>query len=219
MGAWNSGGPVQGVVHRVAFGEAAERLLDLAYGPSVTSVSSSRTRTVVASRVGRAHCLPRARLLLRPHGRGAVLLVRGVALLVRERRPRVLVRVDQSDVLRRLLVVACTPLDERRAPFSTLRQHPLQEEPRARLVERLVEVPARALHARRAAGSAEQRWRSRAVSSTQSSNRSKPRSVIPDAARVAVVDEDRRAAGLVVDVRRARRCPSGRTSPRAGGAR
>ncbi len=47
-----------------------------------------------------------------------------------------------------------------------------------------------------------QRCRRRVVSSTQSSKRSKPRSVMPDAARVAVVDEDRRAAGLVVDVRR-----------------
>ncbi len=47
-----------------------------------------------------------------------------------------------------------------------------------------------------------QRCRRRAVSSTQSRKRSKPRSVIPTPAGMAVVDEDRRAPGLVVDVGR-----------------
>src|SRR5437868_185707 len=41
-----------------------------------------------------------------------------------------------------------------------------------------------------------------------------------DAARVSVVDEDRRRSGVEVEVRReAARCPSGRTSPREAGAR
>ena len=93
--------------------------------------------------------------------------------------------------------------DDARAGIDTTREHALEERPRAGLVERLVEVAAlRALDARGAARGAraalEQRDRVldpvlEAVEAALGD---------PDAARVAVVDEDRRAAGLVVDVRR-----------------
>src|SRR4029079_17064035 len=83
------------------------------------------------------------------------------------------------------------------------REQPPQQRQRARLVEEVVQVAAfRALHARRAAGLA------RAALE-------QPRRVLdpaldpleaalgdPDPAGVAVVDEDRRPAGLRMDVRR-----------------
>ena len=96
------------------------------------------------------------------------------------------------------------PCDERCAPKST-RYASMRSRSAARpcLVERLVEVPAlRALDARRAPG--------RARAALQQAGRVldpvleaiEPALGDPDAAGVAVVDEDRRAAGLVVEVRR-----------------
>src|SRR6478672_11304881 len=82
-------------------------------------------------------------------------------------------------------------------------QHPVEERERPGLVERLVQVPAlRALDARRAAALA---WA--ATEQLRGVGRPALEHVEAalgdaDAAGVAVVDEDRRAAGLEVEVRR-----------------
>ena len=107
-----------------------------------------------------------------------------------------------------------------RAAGTACGAHHRPQEPRGGgLVERLVEVAAlRRLHAGRAAALAAcTRPRSRAASATRSSKRSTPRRGEPDAAGVAVVDEDRRR-GRSADggSSTGRRCPSGRTSRSSG---
>jgi hypothetical protein len=97
-------------------------------------------------------------------------------------------------------------------------EHPPQECQGAGLVERLVQVAAlRALHAggtAALAGAAGEQLRG--VLGPPVEGLETPLGDA-DAARVAVVDEDRRPPGLEVEGwSRARRCPSGRTSPSSG---
>ena len=102
LGAGDARGPVERLVHRVALEdeEAAERLLHLgvrAVGHERLVVADANRRRVARRRelvpAGEHACC------LRVACERAVALVPGFALLVRERRPRLLVRVDQRHVL------------------------------------------------------------------------------------------------------------------------
>src|SRR6266487_4344983 len=94
--------------------------------------------------------------------------------------------------------------DEREASTSTLRaQHALEQRPRPRLVERLVEVPALgALHARRATARARAAREQASGVLDPALEAVKPTGGDPHTARMTVVDEDRRSTGLEVDVGR-----------------
>src|SRR4051812_22490655 len=120
-------------------------------------------------------------------------------------RPRANAQVHGPELAPRAPPARRRPETGAKPPVSVVEpgEHPAHHLERARLVERLVEVAAlRRLHARRAARLARALCDERVRIAHQGLEAQEPLAGDPDAAGVAVVDEDRRPPGLRVEVRR-----------------